>query len=92
MENEFLMKKPLKASNLKVIEYIGGLYATFDGERYWRLEKWAWEILKLCDGKKSVAEIARIIAEDVQMSFEETIKGLKPILEEFEKAGFIKYV
>ncbi|MEM0333623.1 MAG: PqqD family protein [Candidatus Aenigmatarchaeota archaeon] len=92
MEEEFLKKRPLKVGNLKVIEHIGSLYATFDGERYWKLEKWAWEILKLCDGKKSVSEIARIISEDVQMSFEDVIKGLKPILEEFEKAGFIKYL
>ena len=89
---EILEKRPLKAANLKVIEHVGGLFATFDGERYWKLEKWAWEILRLCDGKKTVAEIARIIAEDTQMSFEDAVKGLKPILEEFEKAGFIKYV
>jgi aminopeptidase-like protein len=91
MEEE-LMKIPQKVENLKIIEHVGGLYATFDGERYWRVERWAFEILKLCDGKKSVSEIARILAEELQMKFEDVVKGLKPILEEFERIGFIKYV
>ncbi|MGC8993506.1 MAG: PqqD family protein [Candidatus Aenigmatarchaeota archaeon] len=91
MEEE-LMKRPVKASNLKIIEHINSLYATFDGEKYWKIEKWAFEILKLCDGKKTIAEIARIMADELQMSYEDVLKGLKPILEEFEKAGFIKYV
>lgn len=85
------MKRPKKAENLKIIEHIGGLYATFDGEQHWRIEKWAFEILKLCDGKKSISEIARILAEELQMNAEDVIRGLKPILEEFERVGFIKY-
>lgn len=86
------MKRPKKAENLKIIEHIGSLYATFDGEQYWRMEKWSFEILKLCDGRKSISEIARILAEELQMNAEDVIRGLKPILEEFERVGFIKYV
>jgi hypothetical protein len=89
---EWVMKRPKKAENLKIIEHIGSLYATFDGEQYWRIEKWAFEILKLCEGKKSISEIARILAEELQMNAEDVIRGLKPILEEFERVGFIKYV
>jgi aminopeptidase-like protein len=89
---EWITKRPKKAENLKIIEHVGGLYATFDGEQYWRMEKWAFEILKLCDGRKSVSEIARILAEELQMNWEDVIKGLKPIIEEFERVGFIKYV
>jgi aminopeptidase-like protein len=89
---EWVMKRPKKIENLKIIEHVGGLYATFDGERYWRIEKWAFEILKLCDGRKSVSEIARILAEELQMNWEDVLKGLKPIIEEFERVGFIKYV
>ena len=86
------MKRPKKAENLKIIEHVGGLYATFDGEQYWRMEKWAFEILKLCDGRKTISEVARILAEELQMDLDDVIRGLKPIFEEFEKAGFIKYV
>ena len=86
------MKRPKKAENLKIIEHIGSLYATFDGEQYWRMEKWAFEILRLCDGRKSISEIARILAEELQMNAEDVIRGLKQILEEFERVGFIKYV
>ncbi|MDT7858771.1 MAG: PqqD family protein [Candidatus Aenigmarchaeota archaeon] len=89
---EWALKRPKKAENLKIIEHIGSLYATFDGEQYWRIEKWAFEILKLCDGRRSVSEIARILSEELQMNAEDVIRGLKPILEEFERVGFIKYV
>ncbi|MFZ8830477.1 MAG: PqqD family protein [Candidatus Aenigmatarchaeota archaeon] len=89
---EWTIRRPKKAENLKIIEHIGSLYATFDGEQYWRMEKWAFEILRLCDGRKSISEIARILAEELQMNEEDVIRGLKPILEEFERVGFIKYV
>ena len=89
---EWEYKRPKKAENLKIIEHVGGLFATFDGEQYWRMEKWAFEILKLCDGKKTISEIARILAEELQMNTEDVLKGLKPIFEEFEKVGFIKYI
>ena len=89
---EWVMKRPKKAENLKIIEHVGGLYATFDGEQYWRMEKWAFEILKLCDGRKTISEVARILAEELQMDLDDVIRGLKPIFEEFEKVGFIKYV
>jgi len=89
---EWESKRPRKAENLKIIEHVGGLFATFDGEQYWRIEKWAFEILKLCDGKKTISEIARILAEELQMNTEDVLKGLRPIFEEFEKVGFIKYI
>jgi aminopeptidase-like protein len=89
---EWTIRRPKKAENLKIIEHIGSLYATFDGEQYWRMEKWAFEILRLCDGRKSISEIARILSEELQMNEEDVIRGLKPILEEFERVGFIKYV
>ena len=86
------MKRPKKAENLKIIEHVGGLYATFDGEQYWRIERWAFEILKLCNGNKTISEVARILAEELQMNFDDVIRGLKPIFEELERVGFIKYV
>ena len=86
------MKRPKKVDNLKIIEHVGGLYATFDGEQYWRIERWAFEILKLCNGNKTISEVARILAEELQMNFDDVIRGLKPIFEELERVGFIKYV
>ena len=86
------MKRPKKAESLRIIEHVGGLYATFNGEQYWRMEKWAFEILKLCDGMKTISEIARILASELQMNVDDVIKRLKPIFEEFERVGFIKYV
>jgi len=89
---EWTMKRPKKVDNLKIIEHVGGLYATFDGEQYWRIERWAFEILKLCNGNKTISEVARILAEELQMNFDDVIRGLKPIFEELERVGFIKYV
>ena len=85
-------KKPLKSKNLKIIDHKGTLYATFDGVNYWRLEKYIYNLLKLCNGKRSFDEIVQNVAERAGLSIEDVRVALKPIFDEFEKDGFIIYV
>lgn len=85
-------KKPLKAKSLKIIDHKGTLYATFDGVNYWKLEKYIYNLLKMCDGKRSFDEIVQNVAERAGLSVEEIKIALRPIFDEFEKDGFIIYV
>lgn len=85
-------KKPLKAKNLKIIDHKGTLYATFDGVNYWKLEKYIYNLLKVCDGKRSFEEIVQNIAEKSGLSKEKIKVALRPIFGEFERDGFITYV
>jgi aminopeptidase-like protein len=85
-------RRPLKAENLKIIDYINTLYATFDGSSMWEIDKSTFGVLKMCDGKKTVDDIAKEIAKKVKMDVDDVIITLKEILNEVEKLKFITYV
>ena len=89
MEND---KKPLKVKTLKIIDHLGTLYATFDGVKYWKLEEYIYLLLKECDGKKTVEEIAEKIAKKSGFDKTAILLAIEPIFREFESLGFIVYV
>ena len=84
-------RRPLKAKNLKIIDYMGTYYATFDGTKMWKVEKWLFKLLTMCDGKKNMDQISEEIAKNSNFKVEDIMVGLKPIFEEFEKNGLIVY-
>jgi hypothetical protein len=85
-------KRPLKSKNLKIIDYKDTYYATFDGTKYWKVEKWLFRLLKLCNGKRTVDEIAKEISKISGFPEDQIKIGLRPILEELEREKFIVYV
>ena len=85
-------KKPIKSKNLKVIDYMGILYATFDGERMWELDRVIYKLLEECDGTKSFDDIARKVSRKSGLDIKEVKVGLREIFEELEKAKFIEFV
>jgi len=85
-------RKPLKAKNLKIIDYINTLYATLDGSSMYEIDKSSYGVLKICDGTKTVDEIAKEIAKKIKMNVDDVKVTLKDILNELETLKFIKYV
>ncbi|MEM7825061.1 MAG: hypothetical protein QXO27_03770 [Candidatus Aenigmatarchaeota archaeon] len=85
-------KKPLKTKNLKIIDYLGTYYATFDGIKMWKVEKWLFRLLMMCNGKKTFDQIAEEIAKMSGFPTDEIKIGLKPVIEELEREGFIVFV
>jgi len=85
-------RRPLKAKNLKVIDYINTLYATLDGSSMWEIDKSSFGVLKMCDGTNTVDEIAKKIAKKIKMNVEDVMATLKEILDELEQRKFITYV
>ncbi|HDJ96801.1 MAG TPA: PqqD family peptide modification chaperone [Candidatus Aenigmarchaeota archaeon] len=85
-------KKPLLAKNLKIIEYVGILYATFDGERIWEIDRGTYAVMRMCDGKKTVKEIAKEIAEKIDSTVEDVLPTLERILTDLEKHKFITFL
>lgn len=85
-------KIPLKVKNLKVIDYLGTLYATFDGSSMWEMDKAIFIVLKRCDGKKTVNQIVEEISERI----DEKQEAVKPIVEnmlkELKRMNFIEWV
>ena len=85
-------RKPLKAKNLKVIDYINKLYATFDGSSLWEIDKSTFSVLKMCDGTKTMDQIAEEIARKIDMKVEDVMPTLIDILREMENLKFIDYI
>jgi len=85
----FGAKKPLKASNLKVIDHLGTLYATFDGSSMWRIDKTAFELMKMCDGQKDFDDIVKLVAQKASLKDQDVKSAIKPIFEELTNLKFI---
>jgi DNA-directed RNA polymerase delta subunit len=85
-------KKPIKSKNLKVLDYKGTLYATFDGSAFWKLDKIAFGLLKMCDGKKTFDQIIQEVAAKASLSEEDVRNAVKPIFEELTNMKFIEWV
>jgi hypothetical protein len=89
---EMLGKKPLKSKKLKIIDHLGTYYATFDGSTNWKVEKWLYKLLRLCNGKVTVDQIATHLAKVADVSVEQIRPSLKEILDELERERFISYI
>jgi hypothetical protein len=89
--NSFEDKRPMKVKNLKIIDYLGTYYATFDGTRSWKVEKWLFRLLMLCDGKKTTVQIAEQIAKISGFNIDEIKVGLRPVFDELANTGMISY-
>jgi len=85
-------KRPLRAKGLKVIDHIGTLYATFNGSTMWEVDKVAFAIMKMCDGTKTVDQIAQDIAKKTNLDVKDVKITLMDILKEMDKLKFITYV
>jgi aminopeptidase-like protein len=85
-------RRPLKDKNLKVIDYINKLYATIDGSSLWEIDKSTFSVLKMCDGKRTMDQIAEEIAKKIDMKVEDVMPTLIDILREMERLKFIEYV
>jgi hypothetical protein len=85
-------RKPIKNKNLKVIDYINTLYATVNGNSLWEIDKSTFSILRMCDGTKTVDQIAMEIAQKIDMKVEDVMPTLLNILNEMERLKFIEYV
>jgi hypothetical protein len=84
--------KPVKAKNLKVIDYLGTLYATFNGSSMWKLDKVAFGILRMCDGKRTVEDIVDELAKRISHKPEDVKPVVEEILNELTKMKFIEWV
>ena len=85
-------RRPLKAGNLKVIDYINTLYASLDGNTLWEIDKSSHGVLQMCDGKRTVDQIAKIIAKKIKMDVNRIKPTLNEILNELKERRFIKFV
>ena len=92
MNYDIISKKPMKSPNLKVIDHIGTLYGTVNGEKLWEIDKVAWEILKMCDGKKTVDQIIWSVSKKFNIDMEEIKPIVVAVVNELKKIDFVDFV
>jgi len=89
MDYNIISKKPTKSPDLKVIDYIGIMYGTVNGEKLWEIDKVAWEILKICDGGRTVDQIIWQVSKKFQIDMEEIKSIVIAVVNELERIDFI---
>ena len=92
MDYSIISKKPVKSPTLKIIDHVGILYGTVNGEKLWEVDKVAWEILKMCDGKKTVDQIVWTVSKKFQIDMEEIKPIVIAIMNELKRIEFIDLV
>ena len=85
-------RKPLKARNLKVIDHLGTLYATFGDFPLWKIDNVSFGVLKLCDGERTVGQISEELASIINRSPEDVRPTIEEILNDLYKMKFIEWI
>jgi len=85
-------RKPTRARNLKVIDHLGTLYATFDGSHMWKMDKVAYGIWQMCDGSRDFDQITVALAARIGHTNEDVRPVVEEILTDLTKMKFIEWI
>ncbi|MBD3155699.1 MAG: PqqD family peptide modification chaperone [Candidatus Aenigmarchaeota archaeon] len=91
MDYDILSKKPIKSSDLKIIDHVGILYGTVNGEKLWEVDKVAWEILKMCEGNKTVDQIIWSISKKFELDMDDVKPIVTAVMKELKRINFIRF-
>ncbi|MBL7170317.1 MAG: PqqD family protein [Candidatus Aenigmarchaeota archaeon] len=89
MEYDIISKRPVKSPTLKIIDHVGIIYGTVNGEKLWEVDKVAWEILKMCDGKRTVDQIVWSVSKKFQIDIEEIKPIVIAVVKELKRIDFV---
>jgi len=85
-------KKPLKSSKVKIIDHLGTLYATLDGNSMWKIDYAAYNVWKVCDGKRTVDELVNDLAKEINHKPEDARPVIEKILNQLSDLKFLEWV
>jgi hypothetical protein len=85
-------KKPLKSDKVKIIDHLGTLYATLDGNSLWKIDYAAYNVWKVCDGKRSVDELVNDLSKEIGHKPEDVRPIVEKILNQLEELNFLRWV
>lgn len=88
----YLEKRPVKNEELKIIDYIGIKYATFNGKKIWEIDPVIVKLLEECDGEKTFLDIAKKVSKKSGIDIEEIKIGLKKLFEELENSNLVSFI
>ena len=82
------MKVPVKNPKAKIIEFKGTLYASVEGQLF-EIDRAAFNILKMCNGKNTLENIIDIISKKIGFPKEEVANVVRNIIKELEERNLI---
>lgn len=86
------VKKPCKAKNLKIIDHLDTLYATFDGTSMWKIDKVSYGIIQMCNGNRTLDQIVTALAARIGHNHEDVKPVIEDILANLTKMKFVEWV
>jgi len=84
-------KRPVKVEDLKLIVHEGNFYAIID-ESVWKIDEIAFELLKMCDGKRTYENIIDELVKKTNLSVEDVEIGVKTIFNDLTRQKFIIWI
>jgi hypothetical protein len=85
-------KKPLKSDKVKIIDHLGTLYATLDGNSLWKIEYATYNVWKECDGKRTVEELVDNFSKEIGHKPEDVRPVIEKILNQLTELNFLQWV
>jgi len=85
-------KKPLKSSKVKIIDHLGTLYASIEGNSLWKLDYAAYNVWKVCDGKRTVDELVNDLAKEIAHKPEDVKPVVEKILNQLSELNFLQWI
>jgi len=85
-------KKPVRARNLKIIDHLGTLYATFDGSKMWKMDKVSYGVWQMCDGSRTFEQLVVALSARIGHNQEDVRPVVEDILEDLTKMKFIEWI
>jgi hypothetical protein len=85
-------KKPLKSSKVKIIDHLGTLYASIGGDSLWKLDYAAYNVWRVCDGKRTVDEIVNDLAKEIGHKPEDVKPVVEKILSQLSELNFLEWI
>ena len=85
-------KKPLKSDKVKIIDHLGTLYATIDNSSMWKIDYSAYNVWKVCDGKRTIDELTNDLAKEIGHKPEDVKPVIEKILSQLTELNFLEWV
>lgn len=85
-------KKPVSKKGIKVGKEGERIFITVDEQKFYEIPQSIYFLLCICDGTKTVKQMAEMLSKDSGTSLEEAEKILQTVLDELTKAGFVEWI
>lgn len=85
-------KKPLKSNKVKIIDHLGTLYGSIEGNSLWKLDYSTYNVWKVCDGKRTVDELVNDLAKEIGHKPEDVKPVVEKILNQLSELNFLEWI